>query len=453
MEPLLVRYHTYAKADPPQPIRVKVGDWGGTPQKMQDGAAGQPWHCLPFVEASTYGLELVYQYDTECQVINDNGVVRFEWDFRQEPGGELTGGEFISFAPKRASRYYLFNTGLDVVAPPGHVVRTEPHPRFFTDDTDTVPLSMSGHLQQEWYPRLLFVVFRAPRPGQRHIFRKGEPYAQLLFVPQSVSYDLVELTPEEAARRRELQAAMTIARAEIADHSWQDCDGAILDNHYKVLANAFARGGTAGVEQLIQEGVVRHERSLPTDKTLAECLILASQLVGERKYRAASAIYAHVLSHEPNNPEALSHLGICVACLGNFTLGIDMMARAVALEPRWPRFHSNLGEMQRLLGRHREAEAAFRASLQLNPNDPGIWSVLGLTLAQQGRPDEGIQACQMALALNHSLPVAHFRMGTILAQYGQYAEARACFETALVLDANFADARHALQALPAAAPQ
>src|SRR5205823_904403 len=180
-----------------------------------------------------YGLELVYPYETECQVVNYDGTIRFEFDYAKEPGGGLTGGEFMLFAPKRTSKYYLFNTRLDLQPPPGHVLRTEPHPRFFTDDTGTAPLAMIGHLQNEWYPRQLFVVFRAPRPGQRHIFRKGEPYAQLLFLPKDVQYHTAEMAPDEAARRRELASAMTVARGDIADHSWQDCDGAVLDNHYK----------------------------------------------------------------------------------------------------------------------------------------------------------------------------------------------------------------------------
>src|SRR5262249_3844267 len=153
-------------------------------------------------EGCTYGLELVYPFETECQVVNDNGDVRFEWDFAREPGGVLTGGEFMHFAPRRATKYYLFNTRVDIQAPPGHVLRTEPHPRSFTDDIGTVPLAMIAHLQNEWYPRVLFVVFRAPRPGERHVFRKGEPYVQLLFVPQRVRYEPTPLSPEEEAARR-----------------------------------------------------------------------------------------------------------------------------------------------------------------------------------------------------------------------------------------------------------
>jgi hypothetical protein len=208
MDDLVVKYSATPKVVAPAPIRLKIGDWAGSPQKMVDGSEPQPWHCLPFLEGSTYGLELVYPYESECQVVGENGTIRFKWDFAREPGQVVSGGEFVSFAPRDASKYYFFNTGLDIQPPPGHVTRTEPHPRYFTDDSGTVPLAMIGHLQGEWYSRRLFVVFRGPRQGQCHIFRKGEPYAQLLFVPQAVKYSTVPLSAEENDLRRKREGGI-----------------------------------------------------------------------------------------------------------------------------------------------------------------------------------------------------------------------------------------------------
>ena len=54
MGPLNYKYSLYGKALPPRPIRVKNPGWGGEPQKMVDGSEPQPWHCLPFVEGSTW---------------------------------------------------------------------------------------------------------------------------------------------------------------------------------------------------------------------------------------------------------------------------------------------------------------------------------------------------------------------------------------------------------------
>ncbi len=127
----------------------------------------------PFVQASSYGLELLYPYDAECRVVGTGGTIKFDWDYSREPG--VTGGEFRAFSPVEASKFYLINTRLDLEPPPGYVIRTEPHPRYFTDDTGTVPLAMIGHLQNEWYPRLLFIVFRRRRRASAMFFGKANP--------------------------------------------------------------------------------------------------------------------------------------------------------------------------------------------------------------------------------------------------------------------------------------
>ena len=74
-----------------------------------------------------------------------------------------------------------------------------------------------------------------PPPNQRHIFRKGEPYAQILLVPKHIDYELVKMSPEEAAARRDLEAAIEATRLTLANHKWQNARGLQLDNHYKIL--------------------------------------------------------------------------------------------------------------------------------------------------------------------------------------------------------------------------
>jgi tetratricopeptide (TPR) repeat protein len=449
VEKLSISYRTTQKALPPRPIKVSVPGWAGTQQQMTDGADAQPWHCLPFVEGSTYGLELLYEYETECHVVNDNGVVRFEWDYAREPDCVLSGGEFILVAPLRKPRYYLFSTRIDLKAPPGYVLRTEPHPRFFTDDTGTVPLAMIAHLQTEWRPKNLVVGFKAPQAGQRHIFRKGEPFAQILLVPRQVNYELTRMSKEEGEERAKLERAMDKARLAIADKTWQNSDGAQMDNHYKVLARTFAQRGMPGVDNAVRLAGERQELALE-GKSIAECLAWAAQLMNEKKQREAMPIFSHVLRQDPNQAEALNGMGICLACgTGSVPLGLEMMVRATQLQPLVPKYFSTLGEVLRLLGRHQEAESAFRSSLQLNTNDPVTWSLLGLALAQQGRAEEGLQACRAALATGVPLPAAHFCMGRIQAQQRQFAQARASFENALALDPAFGDARRALNELPA----
>jgi hypothetical protein len=106
MEKIELKYRQLDKATAPRPIRLDVGGWAGESQRPQDGAETQPWHCLPFVEGSTYGLELVYDREVGCQVVNDGGTIRFERDGKIDESRD----EFTTFA----RGHYGFNTELDI---------------------------------------------------------------------------------------------------------------------------------------------------------------------------------------------------------------------------------------------------------------------------------------------------------------------------------------------------
>lgn len=452
MDTLQIKYRLVGKAIPPRPIRMSVGGWGGAEVMKKNGSEPQPWHCPPFVEASTYGLELVYPYETECHVINDNGNIRFEWDFASEPGVKLTGQEFGAFFP-RPAKFYLFGSSLDMQAPPGHVIRTLPHPRFFTDDTGTVPLATMGHVQTEWWPKPMFLVFRVPPPGQRHIFRKDEAYAQILCVPHRMSYETTPMTLEEQSRRGQLDQAIGQSGTHISKNVWHNPSGQEFKDYYKVMGRAFARDGLPGVESVVTNALGHQSTLRPADKTILECLELGHRWQREGKLIDARTIYFYVLERDPNNAEATSRLGVLAAIMQLPALAYSMMSKAVAMQPRAPTYHGNLGELLRQMGRYAEAEGSFRNALQLNPNDPQALSALGLTLVELGRSAEGLQTCHAALAMNPRSPMLHFRMGWALTRIGQPAEARKAFEAALAIDPNFQDARRMLQELSALTPR
>ena len=83
-------------------------------------------------------------------------------------------------------------------------IRTEPHPRFYTDRTDTVPIAVPA-LIRNWWPMLFFCVFKAPAEGRTHIFRPNEPFAQIIVIPEEANFDLEPMGEEECAER-ELQS-------------------------------------------------------------------------------------------------------------------------------------------------------------------------------------------------------------------------------------------------------
>jgi hypothetical protein len=259
MKKLELRYRTWYKGIAPRPVKLQVPGWAGDSTDKCDGARPQPWHCTPFVEGSTYGLEMVYPFDTECRVVNDGGSIRFDGDFSAEAVPNIQFPPFMTFAPG----HYGYTSALDICPPPGYVLRIEPHPRFYTDATGECPVPVAGHLQGEWWPRIFFIAFKSPRPGEAHVFRKGEPYASMLVLPRKVSYDIREMTNDEKRERARLEAAISNYAGEIATSRFKDHTGAVFDNKYKILRGAFEAGGVGGVNELLNNAAKKYtERNL-----------------------------------------------------------------------------------------------------------------------------------------------------------------------------------------------
>src|SRR5688572_13056700 len=100
MANLQIKYRAEGKALPPRPIRVSLPGWGGSAaMKKENGSQPQPWHCPLFAAGCTHGVELIYQYDTECQVVNNGGDVRIIWDYASEPGGGAAASDFTVSLP------------------------------------------------------------------------------------------------------------------------------------------------------------------------------------------------------------------------------------------------------------------------------------------------------------------------------------------------------------------
>jgi hypothetical protein len=127
---------------------------------------------------------------------------------------------------------------LDIKVAKGSAIRTEPHPRFYTDGTGTVPIAVPA-LIRNWWPMLFFCVFKAPTEGQTHIFRPNEPFAQIIVIPEEANFELVEMDAEEAAER-ELQARRIYANRPTlsGETEWLSSTNTVFDGTYRHLHRA-----------------------------------------------------------------------------------------------------------------------------------------------------------------------------------------------------------------------
>jgi hypothetical protein len=368
MAKLEAKYRLEGKALPPRPIKVAIGDWGGSAeQKKEHGSHPQAWHCPAFAEACIHGFELLYQYETELRVINVDGKVQFHWSLDKEPGeGADPRNDFIISHPPITD--YLFKTSLDIQAPPGYVLRVEPHPRFYRDETTTVAAAVCGHVQSEWWPKKLFMVFKIPPPGQQHIFRQSEPYAQVLCIPRDDDVVLREMSPQEREQRRTLEEQMVQAMPLIGKRIWVSDHNVVFSDFYTVLSRAFARDGLPGVESLVKENIERYNRIVPEGKPIAEYLEMAKAATANERFVEAMAILQYVLSKiDPNNAEVYRQLAILQWAWKIPRGAVFAMRRAVELAPNQPTLRLDLASLYQLVNRLDLARLELQAALAIDP--------------------------------------------------------------------------------------
>ncbi len=228
-----VRWHGQRLS--PQRIKLDVPGWGGAKQPRADGNHEQAWHCIPFSEYALYGLEVVYPFDDEMRVTSVDGRVQLDADWGEPPDDDTMWPPFRTFGED----YYSYQLSLDVEVPPGWAIRTEPHPRYFTDATNTTPLAVPALIRSDWWPMTFFCIFKAPPPGATHIFRRGEPFISIVVIPADPDLDLQPMTEEEAAQREMRARRLAANRDRLAEGTrWVSSTNTVFDGTYRNLARA-----------------------------------------------------------------------------------------------------------------------------------------------------------------------------------------------------------------------
>jgi hypothetical protein len=163
-----------------------------------------------------------------------DGKLELDGDFGPGPGTGLAWPPFRTFGEK----FYSYQLLLDLKVEEGMAIRTEPHPRFYTDFTDTTPIAVPA-LLRSWWPMVNFLVFKSPPEGRTHIFRPGEPMAQIIVVPAEPDFEIVAMSEEEAAER-ELQARRIHASRDTlsADTHWTSSTATVFDGTYRHIHRA-----------------------------------------------------------------------------------------------------------------------------------------------------------------------------------------------------------------------
>lgn len=230
-----VKYRLFEPRLNPRRTKLEMPGWAGQPEPRRDGSHEQVWHCAPFSEGAQYGIELFYPFDNELRVSRRNGQLVLDGDFGPDPGTGLQWPPFRSFG----TDYYTYQILIDLEVSGDFAVRTEPHPRFYTDPKEEVPIAVPALLRTSWWPMISFVVFKTPAEGRTHIFRPGEPFMQMLILPVEPQFELVQMNEEEAAEREMRYRRIHASRDTLSKETeWVSSTDTVFDGTYRHILRA-----------------------------------------------------------------------------------------------------------------------------------------------------------------------------------------------------------------------
>ena len=230
-----LKYRLHGHRPPPQPIQLAIPGWGGAQQPRADGSHEQPWHCTPFSESARYGVEVLYPFDEALRVTRGPEGVRLDADWGEPVDPHMHWPPFRTFGED----YYSYQIALDLEVPKGWAIRTEPHPRYFTDAANTTPLAVPALIRSEWWPMMFFCIFKAPPPGVTHVFRKGEPFLSVIVLPAEPELDLQPMSEAEAAERELRSRRIAQSRDALNEaNRWLSSTNTVFDGTYRLMFRA-----------------------------------------------------------------------------------------------------------------------------------------------------------------------------------------------------------------------
>ena len=171
----------------------------------------------------------------ELRVTRQAGLVKLDADWGPDPENGLNWPPFRPFG----EAFYSYQSVIDLKVPAGWAVRTEPHPRFYAETSDTCPIAVPALIRTSWWPMIFFLIFKAPPEGVTHVFRKDEGFAQMIVIPAEPDLSLEPMGEEEAAERELQSRRIRDSRPTLAAGSqWLSSTNTVFDGTYRHLLKA-----------------------------------------------------------------------------------------------------------------------------------------------------------------------------------------------------------------------
>lgn len=159
-----------------------------------------------------------------------------------------------------------------------------------------------------------------------------------------------------------------------------------------------------------------------------------------RTYHSELALWHDTAVKRPNNPVALSSVGVALTDAGKSEQAVAYYRAALQLNPNYSPALANLGLALTQSGRPADALPLLERALEINERNAQCHLNAGVALDLSGRPEEAFAHYERAVALNALLPDAHNDYGDALCRRGRLDEGLRHLQRALELEPNYAEA-------------
>lgn len=151
--------------------------------------------------------------------------------------------------------------------------------------------------------------------------------------------------------------------------------------------------------------------------------LLGVSLLHLHQTTEAAGHFEQVLLADPNQVDALFHLGLIRELNGVHDAAMSLFRQVIRLRPSHASAHLHLARLATGHGDPAEALSCWRRLHQLRPEDPEPWRGMSVALSSMGFPDQAIVVGRQAVQLAPADSAAHAWLGTLLVERGLLDEA------------------------------
>ena len=153
----------------------------------------------------------------------------------------------------------------------------------------------------------------------------------------------------------------------------------------------------------------------------------------------AAALLAALADERPDDPRLLLAYATASLRRGDRDLGMDLLARVLALQPANALAHYQLGVALDEAQRTPEALDCYQNAIRAKPDFAEAHNNRGVALKALGRPEEALACFERAIGLRPGYGRAHFNLGNTLGRLKRLPEALQAYDQAIGLEPGHAE--------------